>query len=162
AWLVVKEWRAPGAPPPRGGVLLPVGALVGGAVIGAGRAYADPSGLHRTAARARAGVSPPPRGGAAPVTPPPPPPAPPPPFPLPFVAIRVVAGDRQSGALKIELQHPLSAFARMSAKAVVLLAGWLIASAPPLIAIVMWRAYGGSLYAPELLTVAAGHVLNAG
>ena len=44
---------------------------------------------------------------------------------LPFVAIRVVSGDRQSGALLIELQHPSSSFTRVGIKAAVLLAGWL-------------------------------------
>ena len=37
-------------------------------------------------------------------------------FLLPFVAIRLVAGDRQSGALKLELQHPMSTFARIAAQ----------------------------------------------
>ena len=41
-------------------------------------------------------------------------------FLLPFVAIRLVAGDRQTGALKIELQQRLPAFARLAAKALVL------------------------------------------
>ena len=40
-------------------------------------------------------------------------------FLLPFVAIRLVSGDRQSGALKLELQHPMPAMARMSAKATI-------------------------------------------
>ena len=44
-------------------------------------------------------------------------------FLLPFVAIRLVAGDRQSGALKIELQQPMPAFARIAAKALVLVGG---------------------------------------
>src|SRR5207247_1086433 len=83
-------------------------------------------------------------------------------FLLPFVAIRLVAGDRQSGALKIELQHPMSAFTRITAKAMVLFAGWIVGSAAPLVALVLWKSYGGTLYAPELLTVAAGHLLNAG
>src|SRR4051794_14315481 len=83
-------------------------------------------------------------------------------FLLPFVAIRLVAGDRQSGALKIELQHPMSSLARMMAKALVLLAGWLIALLAPAAAIVLWKSYGGSTYAPELVTIVAGHLLNAG
>ena len=83
-------------------------------------------------------------------------------FLLPFVAIRLVSGDRQSGALKLELQHPMPAFARVGAKALVLLAGWLIAFAAPLAAILLWKSYGGSIYPPELATVAIGHVLNAG
>ncbi len=83
-------------------------------------------------------------------------------FLLPFVAIRLVAGDRQSGALKLELQHPMPTLLRVSAKALVLLGGWIVASLPPLIAILLWRRYGGSLYPPELASVAAGHLLNAG
>jgi hypothetical protein len=83
-------------------------------------------------------------------------------FLLPFVAIRLAAGDRQTGALKIELQHPMPAAARVSAKALVLAAGWVIASAAPAIAIVLWKMYGGSLYPPELTTVALGHFINAG
>jgi ABC-2 type transport system permease protein len=83
-------------------------------------------------------------------------------FLLPFVAIRLVSGDRQSGALKIELQHPMSAFARVAAKAIVLLGGWLVASLAPLAAVLMWKSYGGSIYAPELATVVFGHLLNAG
>src|SRR5262245_43083475 len=82
-------------------------------------------------------------------------------FLLPFVAIRVVSADRHSGALKLELQHPMPAFACISAKAIVLLAGWIVASLPPILAIVLWWSYGGTLYAPELLTVAGGHLLNA-
>ena len=33
---------------------------------------------------------------------------------------------------------------------------------PSLGAILLWRSYGGTLYAPEMLALAAGHVLNAG
>ena len=42
------------------------------------------------------------------------------------------------------------------------MAGWLIASLPTVAAIVLWRGYGGSIYPPELATVAFGHLLNAG
>jgi hypothetical protein len=81
---------------------------------------------------------------------------------LPFVAIRVVAGDRQSGALKLELQHAMPAVVRIATKGLILLAGWVIASVPVLAAIILWRSYGGSIYVPELATVAIGHVINAG
>src|SRR4029077_1423937 len=54
-------------------------------------------------------------------------------FLLPFVGIRLVSGDKQSGALKIELQHRMSAFGRIGAKAAILFAGWLIASLAPAI-----------------------------
>ena len=74
----------------------------------------------------------------------------------------IVTGDRQSGALKLELQQPLPPFGRIAAKALVLMAGWLIAMLPPLSAILLWKSYGGSIYTPELLTLIGGHFLNAG
>jgi ABC-2 type transport system permease protein len=83
-------------------------------------------------------------------------------FLLPFVAIRLVSGDRESGALKLELQQRMGSLTRIAAKAIVLLTGWLIAMVPPLSAILLWKTYGGSVYPPELFTLVFGHVLNAG
>jgi ABC-2 type transport system permease protein len=83
-------------------------------------------------------------------------------FLLPFVAIGLAAGDRQSGALRLELQQPVGSPARIAAKALVLLAGWTVAMIPPFSAVLLWKSYGGSLYAPELFTLTFGHVLNAG
>jgi len=53
-------------------------------------------------------------------------------------------------------------FVRIVAKAVALLTGWLVAMLIPLSAIFLWRGYGGSVYVPEMLTLTAGHVVNAG
>jgi ABC-type transport system involved in multi-copper enzyme maturation permease subunit len=83
-------------------------------------------------------------------------------FLLPFVAIRVVAGDRQSGALKLELQHPLPSWVRIVTKASVLLGAWLIATLAPITAVLLWIANGGAIHWPELATLMLGHVLNAG
>ena len=83
-------------------------------------------------------------------------------FLLPFVAIRSVASDIQSGALKLELQRPMPSFTRIAAKAVVLAAGWLVAMLPPLSAVLLWKSYGGEIYWPELFTLLAGHILHAG
>jgi hypothetical protein len=83
-------------------------------------------------------------------------------FLLPFVAIRLVSGDRESGALKLELQQGISSGTRIAAKALVLLFGWMLAMLPPLSALILWKLYGGTLYAPELLTLILGHLLNAG
>lgn len=83
-------------------------------------------------------------------------------FLLPFVAIRLVSGDRQSGALKLELQQPMPALGRMAAKALVLLAGWMVASTAALVAIGLWKGYGGAVSVPEIAVVTLGHVLNAG
>jgi hypothetical protein len=83
-------------------------------------------------------------------------------FLFPFVVIRLVGGDRQSGSLKLELQQGISPMARMLAKALVLLAAWMVAMVPIALAIALWKSYGGSVYAPEVVTVFIGHVLNAG
>ncbi len=83
-------------------------------------------------------------------------------FLLPFVAIRLVAGDRQNGALKLELQQPLPPLALVAAKSVVLLAAWTLASVPAVLAALLWTSYGGHSYLPEILSIALGHMLNAG
>jgi ABC-2 type transport system permease protein len=158
AWLLAKEWRELVASRAWWVLLVAIGPLVGVAFIGAVRTYADLSGLNGTAVGVGEAFSPligvwAPTFSACELAAA---------FLLPFVAIRIVSGDRQSGALKIELQHPLSSFARMGAKAIVLVAGWLIATVPPLLAIVLWRGYGGSIYPPELAAVMGGHLLNAG
>ncbi len=38
----------------------------------------------------------------------------------------------------------------------------MVASLAPLAAALLWKSYGGSVYPPELASVALGHVLNAG
>jgi hypothetical protein len=157
-WLLRKEWRELMASRSWWVMLLLIGPLVGMSFIGAVRTYGELSGVNGTAAGVGEAFSPligiwAPTFSACELAAA---------FLLPFVAIRLVSGDRQSGALKLELQHPMPAMARMSAKAIVLLAAWLIASVPPVLGIVLWRLYGGTTYGPELAAVFAGHVLNAG
>jgi hypothetical protein len=157
-WLMEKERRELVASRAWWVLLLCMGPLVGVSFISSVRTYAEVSGLNGTAAGVGEALSPligvwAPTFSACELAAV---------FLLPFVAIRVVSGDRQSGALKLELQQPMSPLFRIGAKALVLLAGWLVAMLPPLSAIVLWRFYGGSVYAPELLTLTLGHVLNAG
>ena len=156
--LLGKEWRELMASRAWWVLLLVMGPLVGVSFISAVRTYAEASGLNGTAVGVGEAFSPlvgiwAPTFSACELAAA---------FLLPFVAIRVVSGDRQSGALKIELQHPMSSFARVGAKALVLLAGWFVASLAPAAAVGLWRSYGGSIYPPELATVVLGHLLNAG
>ena len=158
AWLFGKEWRELVSSRSWWCLLLAMGPLVGVSFISAVRTYAEASGLGGTAAGVGEAFSPlvgiwAPTFSACELAAA---------FLLPFVAIRLVSGDRQSGALKLEMQHAMSSFARISVKAVVLLASWLIALVAPLIGVLLWKTYGGTLYAPELATVATGHLLNAG
>src|SRR5579872_1204893 len=150
-WLLRKEWRELLASRSWWVLLLGMGPLVGISFISAVRTYAEVSGLNGTSAGVGEALSPligvwAPTFSAAELAAV---------FLLPFVAIRLVAGDRQSGALKLEMQRGMSPFARIGAKALVLLAGWLLAMLPPLSAILLWRTYGGSVYPPELLTILA-------
>jgi ABC-2 type transport system permease protein len=157
-WLLGKEWRELMASRAWWVMLVVMGPLVGFAFISAVRTYAEASGLNGTALGVGEAFSPlvgiwAPTFSACELAAA---------FLLPFVGIRLVAGDRQSGALKLELQHAMPAVLRVAAKAVALAAGWAIASAPAAIAVALWRSYGGSIYVPELATVAAGHLMNAG
>jgi len=157
-WLLRKETRELLASRAWWVLLVAMGPLVGVTFIGAVRTYAEASGLGGTAAGVGEAFSPlvgiwAPTFGACEVAAV---------FLLPFVAIRIVAGDRQSGAAKIEMQHAMPAIGHVGAKAAVLFAAWIVASLPAAIAVVLWKSYGGSIYPPELATVASGHVLNAG
>jgi len=158
AWLLAKEWRELLASRAWWVMLLLIGPLVGVSFVSAVRTYAELSGLNGTAAGVGEAFSPligvwAPTFSACELAAA---------FLLPFVAIRVVAGDKQSGALKLESQQSMRPAWRVAAKAVVLLVAWLIASLPAGVAVILWRAYGGSVYPPELIALAFGHVLNAG
>jgi hypothetical protein len=157
-WLLGKEWRELVGSRAWWVLLFAMGPLVGVSFISAVRTYGEASGLNGTSAGVGEAFSPligiwAPTFSACELAAA---------FLLPFVGISLVSGDKQSGALKIELQHPMPAVARIGAKALVLFAGWFVAFSAPLAAILLWRSYGGSVYPPEIATVAAGHVLNAG
>ena len=157
-WLIEKEARELLASRSWWVLLVAMGPLVGFAFIGSVRTYAEASGLNGTAAGVGEAFSPligiwAPTFSACELAAV---------FLLPFVAIRLVGGDRLSGALKLESQQSLPPAARVAAKAVVLLVGWFVASVPAAVAVVLWRSYGGSIYGPEVVAVASGHVMNAG
>src|SRR5579864_4588039 len=138
-WLLVKESRELVVSRAWWVLLIAIGPLVGVSFISAVRTYAEVSGLGGTAAGVGEALSPligvwAPTFSACEIAAA---------FLLPFVAIRLV--DRQSGALKLELQQPMPSIARVAAKAMVLLAGWLMAMAAPLLAVVLWKIYGGTV-----------------
>jgi hypothetical protein len=157
-WLLVKDWRELLASTAWWLMLAIIGPLVGISFISAVRTYAELSAAGGTGSGVGEAFSPlvgiwAPTFSACELAAA---------FLLPFVAIRVVAGDRQSGALKLELQHSLPPWVRVVSKASVLLAAWIVASAAPLLAVMLWRSYSGTVYMPELASVFLGHLLNAG
>ena len=157
-WLLAKEWRELVASRAWWLLLLLMGPLVGYSFMSAVALYAELSGYGGTTAGVGEAFSPligiwAPTFSACELAAA---------FLLPFVAIRVVSGDRQSGALKLELQQAMPVAWRVGAKALVLLAGWMVASLATGIAVGLWLTYGGRVHLPELAALVAGHLLNAG
>jgi ABC-type transport system involved in multi-copper enzyme maturation permease subunit len=79
---------------------------------------------------------------------------------FPFVAIRLVANERTTGALKIVLQWPVTRSGIVLAKLGALLIAWLVALVPFGIAMALWVAYGGHLDGSEMANVVAGYTLR--
>jgi hypothetical protein len=79
---------------------------------------------------------------------------------LPFVAIRLLAAEKESGAWKLTLQFPSGGAVQVSAKVVALVSGWLVAWLPGVFAVALWKSYGGHLYWPETLNLVLGHWLR--
>jgi ABC-type transport system involved in multi-copper enzyme maturation permease subunit len=151
-----KEWRELFASRAYWLLLLMIGPLVGQAFITAVNLYAEASGNGSGPAALPQGLSPldgmlAPTFGAYDLAAT---------FLLPFVAIRLISAEKQSGALKLLLQLPGRLSTKMAAKGAVILGGWLLAWIPGLLAIALWRAYGGHLHAPETLNLLLGHLLR--
>jgi ABC-2 type transport system permease protein len=138
-------------------LLLLIGPLVGQAFISAVLLYAEASGNGTGAAALAQGLTPldgilVPTFGAYDLAAT---------FFLPFVAIRLISSEKQSGALKLLLQLPGSLSTKVTVKGVVLMAGWLLTFIPGFLAVVLWKSYGGHLYAPEALNLFLGHFLRS-
>lgn len=155
--LFLKEWRELFASRAYWLLLLMIGPLVGQAFISAVRLYAEASGNGIGPAALPQGLTPldgilVPTFGAYDLAAT---------FFLPFVAIRLIGSEKQSGALKLLLQLPGSLSTKVTVKGIVLMSGWVLTLIPGLIAIALWKSYGGHLYAPETLIVFLGHFLRS-
>ena len=155
--LFLKEWRELFASRAYWLLLLMIGPLVGQAFISAIRLYAEASGNGIGPAALPQGLTPldgilVPTFGAYDLAAT---------FFLPFVAIRLIGSEKQSGALKLLLQLPGSLSTKVTVKGIVLMSGWVLTLIPGLIAIALWKSYGGHLYAPETLIVFLGHFLRS-
>src|SRR3984893_9139056 len=78
---------------------------------------------------------------------------------FPFVAIRVLGQEKESGALRLLIQLPYRASTLIAAKLVAVLAAWVLSSVPAFSALAIWRLLGGHLSAPETLNLLLGHLL---
>jgi ABC-2 type transport system permease protein len=78
---------------------------------------------------------------------------------FPFVAIRVLGQEKESGALRLLIQLPYRSSTLIAAKLVAVLAAWALSSVPAFSALAIWRMLGGHLSAPETLNLVFGHLL---
>ncbi|MGV7219028.1 ABC transporter permease [Bradyrhizobium sp. UFLA05-112] len=78
---------------------------------------------------------------------------------FPFVAIRVLGQEKESGALRLLVQLPYGPSTLILAKFCAVLSAWLMVSIPALSALAMWAILGGHLAAPETLNLLFGHLL---
>jgi ABC-2 type transport system permease protein len=77
---------------------------------------------------------------------------------FPFVAIRVLSHEKESGALHLLVQLPYRASTLVTAKLVAVLAVWVLASLPALSALGIWSLLGGHVSPPETLNLLVGHL----
>jgi ABC-2 type transport system permease protein len=78
---------------------------------------------------------------------------------FPFVAIRVLGREKESGALRLLVQLPYRVATLIAAKMTAVFAAWLIAAIPVVSALALWTAFGGHVHGPETLNLLFGHLL---
>src|SRR5262245_7362078 len=78
---------------------------------------------------------------------------------FPFVAIRALAGEKETGALRLLLQLPYHSATLIAVKLAAVMAAWLLAAVTAGSAIVVWIALGGHVGGLELANLAMGHLL---
>ncbi len=78
---------------------------------------------------------------------------------LPFVAIRLVGLDKQSGALKLLLQLPFSPLSLCGLKLSAMGIIWLLSLLPAVVVLLQWHLLGGHIFFPEVALLFLGHGL---
>jgi ABC-type transport system involved in multi-copper enzyme maturation permease subunit len=78
---------------------------------------------------------------------------------FPFVAIRALGCEKDTGALRLLVQLPYRSPTLVAAKMAAVTSAWIVAAVPALSALLLWAALGGHLHAPEAANLMLGHVL---
>jgi ABC-2 type transport system permease protein len=78
---------------------------------------------------------------------------------FPFVAIRVLGREKESGALRLLVQLPYRTSTLIAAKMVAIAIAWFIAVIPSLSTLILWEVLGGHLSALETINLLGGHFL---
>jgi len=77
---------------------------------------------------------------------------------FPFVAIRVLSQEKESGALRLLVQLPYRPATLVVAKLAAVLTAWVLASLPAWSALAIWGLLGGHVSLPETLNLLVGHL----
>ena len=78
---------------------------------------------------------------------------------FPFVAIRVLGREKESGALRLLIQLPYAIPTLIATKLLAVMAAWSLAFVPVVSSVSIWMMLGGHLHAPETLNLIFGHAL---
>jgi ABC-type transport system involved in multi-copper enzyme maturation permease subunit len=78
---------------------------------------------------------------------------------FPFVAIRALGREKETGTLRLLVQLPYRTPTLIVAKAAAVAGAWLIALIPAVSALVLWRMLGGHLHVIETANLLLGHLL---
>jgi ABC-2 type transport system permease protein len=78
---------------------------------------------------------------------------------FPFVAIRTLGREKETGALRLLVQLPYRAPTLIAAKMTAIFAAWLAALVPAASALAIWAILGGHLNAAETANLIFGHLL---
>jgi ABC-type transport system involved in multi-copper enzyme maturation permease subunit len=78
---------------------------------------------------------------------------------FPFVAIRALGREKESGAVKLLVQLPYPAPTLIAAKLFAVMVAWGVVFTPVVTTLAVWEMWGGHLYAPETLNLILGHAL---
>ena len=80
---------------------------------------------------------------------------------LPFIAIRAIAQDKETGALKLLLQMPLTPAWLVTTKVAAIAIAIIALFLPAISFIPIWLYLSGHVHTPELLNLLGGHALYA-
>jgi ABC-2 type transport system permease protein len=78
---------------------------------------------------------------------------------FPFVAIRALGSEKETGALRLLVQLPYGSATLVTAKLVAIASAWLLCAIPALSALAIWTLLGGHLGAAETLNLLVGQLL---
>ena len=78
---------------------------------------------------------------------------------FPFVAIRALGREKETGTLKLLVQLPYRIPTLIASKLTAIIVAWLIVAIPVAAALVFWRLFGGHLNLLETSNLLFGHLL---